>query len=549
MPDTNRPLKLFLSYASQDKFLVRKLSERLAREKWIDPWVDEKKLLPGQDWRLKIEEAVETSDIVIICLSTNSVSKEGFVQKELRYAKEISLEKPEETIFLIPLRLDDCEPPRGLRFFQWADYFGDKQEETYQALLQSLNLRYTQKLKYEAEERAHQEKLKSEQEAVERIAAEKARQAIAERIDLEKKERETAQKVEQERKERQTSEMLAREREKQAKIEKSRREKQEQQSVYRAALIKRVTDAKPVLRVMVIVGSGVLLSSFLIGLIYNNVLKNLIYPAQTPTNPSTVISTATIQLPTLTPTVLPSPTITPIPLLVNITDDKGVDMVLVPEDYFTMGDEKYDNEKPAHEVYLESYYIDVYEVTNASYKVCEDEGMCVSPQKKSSANQDDYYGNSKFDNYPVVYVDWNMARTYCEWRKALLPTEAVWEKAARGAETPSNVFPWGNEIDETFANYNQNIGDTTAVGTYKKGKSIYGAYDMGGNVWEWVSSLYMPYPYNAIDGREDFNATGSRTLRGGSWLNIADNLRVTGRLRAGATNTSSYVGFRCYRLP
>jgi len=83
MPNINRPLKIFLSYASQDKFLVRKLSERLGREKWIDPWVDEKKLLPGQDWRLKIEEAVETSDIVIICLSTNSVSKEGFVQKEL----------------------------------------------------------------------------------------------------------------------------------------------------------------------------------------------------------------------------------------------------------------------------------------------------------------------------------------------------------------------------------------------------------------------------------------------------------------------------------
>jgi len=549
MPDTSRPLKIFLSYASQDKLLVRKLSERLACEEWIDPWVDEKKLLPGQDWRLKIEEAVETSDIVIICLSTNSVSKEGFVQKELRYAKEISLEKPEETIFLIPLRLDDCEPPRGLRFFQWADYFGDKQEETYQALLQSLNLRYTQKLKHEAEERARLEKVKSEQEAAERIAAEKARQAVAERIDLEKKEREAAQKAEHERKERETSEMLAREREKQARIEKSRQEKQEQQAIQRATLIKRVTDTAPVLRVVVVVGGGVLLSWFLLGLIYNNVLKNFMYPARTPTKIATVISTVTFQLPTLTPTVSPSPTITPIPLPANITDDKGVQMALISEGYFTMGDEKYDNEKPVHEVYLESYYIDVYEVTNASYKACEDEGVCVPPQKKSSADQDDYYGNPKFDNYPVVYVDWNMARTYCEWRKALLPTEAVWEKAARGTITPLNVFPWGDEIDETFANYNQNIGDTTAVGTYKKGKSIYGIYDMGGNVWEWVSSLYIPYPYSATDGREDFNATGPRILRGGSWLNIADNLRVTSRLRAGATNTSSYVGFRCYRLP
>ena len=75
---------------------------------------------------MNIEEAVEASDVVIICLSNNSVTKEGYVQKELRYAREIALEKPEETIFLVPLRLDDCEVPRGLRFYQWVDYFGEK---------------------------------------------------------------------------------------------------------------------------------------------------------------------------------------------------------------------------------------------------------------------------------------------------------------------------------------------------------------------------------------------------------------------------------------
>ncbi len=153
MPEPQRPLKVFLSYASQDKPVVRELSRLLAGEGWIDPWIDEKKLLPGQDWRLKIEEAVETSDIVIICLSNNSVSKEGFIQKELRYAKEIALEKPDETIFLIPLRLDDCETPRGLRFYQWGDYFGEKKDETYTVLLQSLELRYQQKLMLEANAR------------------------------------------------------------------------------------------------------------------------------------------------------------------------------------------------------------------------------------------------------------------------------------------------------------------------------------------------------------------------------------------------------------
>jgi len=142
--DQKRPLKVFISYASQDRPTVRKLSQRLVTEGWIDAWLDEAKLLPGQDWRIRIEEAVETSDIVIICLSKNSVSKEGYVQKELRYAREIALEKPDDTIFLIPLRLDDCNIPRGLRFYQWADYFGSKKDDTYFALLESLKLRYAQ---------------------------------------------------------------------------------------------------------------------------------------------------------------------------------------------------------------------------------------------------------------------------------------------------------------------------------------------------------------------------------------------------------------------
>src|SRR5687767_14941176 len=100
MPSTIRKLRVFLCHASQDKPVVRELRQRLADEGWIDPWLDEKRLLPGEDWRTSIEEAVEQSDLVVICLSNNSVNKDGFVQKELRYAREISLEKPEGTIFL-----------------------------------------------------------------------------------------------------------------------------------------------------------------------------------------------------------------------------------------------------------------------------------------------------------------------------------------------------------------------------------------------------------------------------------------------------------------
>jgi len=184
MPDSKRPLKVFLSYSSQDKPVVRELVRRLASEGWIDPWVDEKKLLPGQDWRTKIEEAVETSDIVIICLSSNSVTKEGFVQKELRYAREIAFEKPDDTIFLIPLRLDDCTVPRGLRFYQWADYFLDKKDETYDSLVKSLKLRYEQKLKLEEEERSRQDKARKEREAAEKAASEKAEKEAIEKARL-----------------------------------------------------------------------------------------------------------------------------------------------------------------------------------------------------------------------------------------------------------------------------------------------------------------------------------------------------------------------------
>jgi hypothetical protein len=185
MPEPKRPIKVFLSYASQDKPLVRELSRRLVGEGWIDPWQDEKKLLPGQDWRVKIEEAVEEADVVIIVLSQNSVSKEGHVQKELRYAREIALEKPEDTIFLIPLRLEECEVPRGLRFYQWVDYFGERKNDGYASLVESLQLRYEQKLKQEEEASARQEKIRKEREAAEKIVRENAEKEAVEKARLE----------------------------------------------------------------------------------------------------------------------------------------------------------------------------------------------------------------------------------------------------------------------------------------------------------------------------------------------------------------------------
>jgi hypothetical protein len=142
---TERRLRVFLCHASQDKPLVRDLYRRLGAVSWVEPWLDEEKLLPGQDWDLEIEKAVEASDVVIVCVSSSSVTKEGYVQKELRKVLDVALEKPEETIFIIPLRLEECELPRRLRSWHYVDYFpADQQDRAYQRLLQSLNMRYEQ---------------------------------------------------------------------------------------------------------------------------------------------------------------------------------------------------------------------------------------------------------------------------------------------------------------------------------------------------------------------------------------------------------------------
>jgi formylglycine-generating enzyme required for sulfatase activity len=161
-------------------------------------------------------------------------------------------------------------------------------------------------------------------------------------------------------------------------------------------------------------------------------------------------------------------------------------MVFVPAGEFTMGnDDGGTNEEPAHQVYLDAFWIDVYEVTNALYKKCADAGSCRPPSSSFSATRPSCFGNSQFDNYPVTYVGWDNAKAYCEWAGKRLPTEAEWEKAARG--TDARFYPWGSEWDETKANMERRVRDTTSVGSYPAGASPYSAMAMAGNGWEWVS--------------------------------------------------------------
>jgi formylglycine-generating enzyme required for sulfatase activity len=201
-------------------------------------------------------------------------------------------------------------------------------------------------------------------------------------------------------------------------------------------------------------------------------------------------------------------------------------------------------EQPQHWVDLPEYQIGKYEVTNRQYNQCLRAGVCVGSLV-----------NAKLD-HPVVSVNWYAAKTYCEWVGGRLPTEAEWEKAASwDDETKTKrTYPWGETIDCTYANDSGEdvgsgacVGDTTPVGSYESGKSPYGVHDMAGNVWEWVGSLYKPYPYDANDGREDMNSSDTRVLRGGSWGNIDSYVRSAFRYWDNPTNTNSDYGFRCSR--
>ena len=141
MPEP-RKLRVFICHASQDKPVVRELYQRLLAEQWIAPWLDEENLLPGQDWDMEIEKAVDGSEAVVVCLSENSVTKEGYVQKEIKNALDKAEEKPEETIFVIPLRFDDSSIPRRFKKWQYINYFPpDARDLSYERLLQSLDLR------------------------------------------------------------------------------------------------------------------------------------------------------------------------------------------------------------------------------------------------------------------------------------------------------------------------------------------------------------------------------------------------------------------------
>ncbi|MDX1688381.1 MAG: bifunctional serine/threonine-protein kinase/formylglycine-generating enzyme family protein [Candidatus Promineifilaceae bacterium] len=282
-------------------------------------------------------------------------------------------------------------------------------------------------------------------------------------------------------------------------------------------------------------------------------------PAEEPTATLTPAPTETG-----TPTPSPTPAFSAGDTMIAESDGKV--MVYVPAGDFLQGSipadpEARDVEMPQRTVTLDAFWIDRTETTTAQYRQCVQAGACPPPQDRSSRQHSSYFGNAEFSQHPVIWVNWNMADAYCRWTERRLPTEAEWEKAARG--TDGRLFPWGNQLPgSSMANIcdancpyewadrslNDGYWDTAPVESFQAGASPYGALNMAGNVWEWVSDFYDPnyYQYAPQDNPPGPETAGSHVLRGGSWQNTWAFIRTTTRDRETRFPENLYnVGFRC----
>lgn len=474
----HRSLRVFLCHTSADKPAVRELYQRL-RADGIDAWLDEENLLPGQDWQREVPRAVRQSDVVIVCLSRGAINKKGYVQKEIKIALDVVDEQPEETLMLIPLKLEECNTPERLGRWQGVNLFS---ATGYERLMKALRFR-ADSLGPTA----------SPPQAATSAAPSPASEAAA---------------------------------------------------------FSTVSGGVNIDGQQVTVGDDVVGRDQVIQA--TTYIEHATIIQATPPVPESQADRAPAEAPTS-----------------DVPTWAGVEFVRIPAGKFLMGSTddnplSSDAEKPQHTVEIPyDYWLARYPVTNEQF--ARFVGVANRPiaLDKNWSNKADH---------PVVNVTWHDALAYCHWLltvmgedlplaagRVRLPTEAEWEKAARGEY--SNEWPWGDKFDKNRCNSEEGRRKgTTPVGTYSpQGDSPYGAADMVGNVWEWTVSLwgldlFIPqyrYPYQPEDGREKLDAPGSiyRVVRGGAFNSRQSSVRAASRYWFDSRARNESVGFRVVIAP
>ena len=268
--------------------------------------------------------------------------------------------------------------------------------------------------------------------------------------------------------------------------------------------------------------------------------------------PSVIVTNTNIPMATVnlsTPTLMES-------ISEFVSSKDKMTSILIPAGAFIMGSNNgYADEQPMHQVALNDYWIDKTEITNYMYGLCVQSGQCAPPSNTK------YFSENEYADYPVVFVTWSSADTYCSWAGRRLPTEAEWEKAARG--TDGRTYPWGNNFDCRFGNFDDEnqfdadmvkggpncdgFVDVAPVGSFLNGISPYGVLDMAGNVWEWINDWYGKSYYRQSPTNNPAGPTSGdeRVIRGGSWNFVEVVMRTTNRLKERPETSYSYIGFRC----
>jgi formylglycine-generating enzyme required for sulfatase activity len=522
------PLTVFLCQSPSDRSTVVDLFDRLVKDHY-KPMMDNLQLLGGQNRDKEITKMVGLSHVVIICLSSKSTNKDSLFLREIKFILDIAEELPNEKIYLIPLRLDNCEIPERLHRYQWVNFYEDN---GYDQLVDALQFR-AQDLKLQGDDTSGELVNHKSSEVSEKLNKGYRGSFLLNLMDL----------------------ITARPR------------------IFYPLMLAGIVivwgsfalfpsngKSKPNPIVVSPDQTPKAVLSAQLQTVNNTtptqpMIKSTATPSATPQKTRTVVAT---QVPTILPTIAGS--------YANLQTMKsavdGMEMVLIPEGDFIMGYADSVSfgvkaERPQHIVFLNRYWIDRTEVTNAQYALCVQAKKCRKPIDGSSNLHLFYYDYPEYASYPRVNVNWNEAAQYCNWAGRRLPSEAEWEKAARGFD--ARIYPWGNQDPScSLANYGNNtgdtsgsdycVGDTTEAGSYPDGASPYGVLDLAGNAWEWVNDWFSEDYYANPPRENPLGPTGGqyRVIRGG--CSISSQWRAIGTASRSAfvpDHHSPIFGFRC----